>query len=81
VKEAMACNTPVVSTNVGNVFELLNDINGSFVAKSNDVEALADLTYQAITNNEIYDSRSVLIEKKLDIDSVATQLIKLYKTL
>ena len=81
VKEAMACNTPVVSTDVGNVLELLDGVNGSFVAKSNASEELADLAYSALSNEEIHDSRGALIEKKLDIESVAKQLIKLYKLL
>lgn len=35
VKEAMACETPVVSTNVGNVREMLANVNGSFVGGDN----------------------------------------------
>jgi len=81
VKEAMACNIPVVSTDVGNVSLLLKGISGSFVAESNNTELLAELAYQAITNNALYNSRSTLIDKNLDINSVATQLLKLYKSL
>jgi glycosyltransferase involved in cell wall biosynthesis len=81
VKEAMACNTPVVTTDVGNVSALLEGVNGSFVAKSNSSEELADLAYTALSNKEISESRTALIEQKLDIESVAKQLINLYKSL
>lgn len=79
VKEAMACNIPIVSTNVGNVSELLEGVNGSFVSKSTDPEELAELVYRSLTFNGKINSRDKLIEKKLDIDSVAENIISIYK--
>ena len=34
IKECMACNIPVVSTPVGNVSDMLSDVEGSFVAST-----------------------------------------------
>ncbi len=81
VKEAMACNVQVVSTNVGNVSELLEGVNGSFVSKSTDPEELAELAYRALTFTGEINSRDKLIEKKLDIDSVAENIILIYKNI
>ena len=35
VKGALACNCPVVSTDVGDVSELVNKIEGSYISNSN----------------------------------------------
>lgn len=81
VKEAMACNIPVVSTDVGNVQELLNGVNGSYIAKSNKAEDLADFVVQALNNKNPLNSRDVLIQKQLDIESVAKKIISIYNKL
>jgi len=79
VKEAMACNTPVVSTNVGNVEELLKGVNGSFVSTTKDPEELAELAYKALTCKKPINSREKLMDKKLDIESVAKNILSIYK--
>lgn len=79
VKEAMACNIPVVSTDVGNVKEMLSGVEGSYVASTDNAEELADLVYKALNNKNNINSREVLIQKKLDIESVAKNIITIYK--
>lgn len=78
VKEAMACNTSVVSTNVGNVKELLENVKGSFVSSSNDPKELARLAEIALNSKE-QNGREKIIQLELDIDSVAKKLIDIYK--
>lgn len=79
VKEALACNTPVVSTNVGNVSELLSGAIGSYVAKTKNPDELAALAYKVLTNSEPINSRKILIEKELDIESVAKKIVSIYE--
>lgn len=77
VKESMACNTPVVSTNVGNVNELLDGVNESYVSRTNDPEELARLVHIALNSREFF-GRKKIIELKLDIESVAKKLKEVY---
>jgi len=79
VKEAMACNTPVVATDVGNVKELLLDVERSYVSDSKDAEELAKLVHKSLTCQNPFNSREKLIEKKLDIESVAKNIVSIYK--
>jgi teichuronic acid biosynthesis glycosyltransferase TuaC len=81
VKEAMACNTPVVSTKVGNVSILLEGLTGSFVSLSDSPDELADLSYVALKKQERGEGRTAIFEKELDMDSVAKQLLSIYKLL
>ena len=80
VKEAMACNIPVVSTSVGNVSELLESVNGSYVSDSFSSEVLAKLAYKVILNNDISNSRKQLIKMELDMNSVAEKIHTIYKS-
>lgn len=77
IKEAMACNIPVVSTNVGNVQDLLDGVNGSFVSKSNDIKELAELIIKSFETIN-YNSRDMLFLNKLDMQSVAIKLNSIY---
>ncbi|RXP61852.1 glycosyltransferase [Lutibacter sp. HS1-25] len=76
VKESMACNTPVVSTNVGNVAELLKNVNGSYVSKTNDPKELAKLVDCAL--KEKNNGLEKLLQQELDINSVANKLKNIY---
>ena len=42
IKEALACNIPIVSTNVGDVKERLETIDGCFVIDDYDAKNLAE---------------------------------------
>jgi glycosyltransferase involved in cell wall biosynthesis len=80
VKECMACNIPVVSTPVGNVKDLFINCNSCFVSDTFDVKEITQLVLQALTINYI-NSRSNIIDLKLDIDNVALNIYELYKTI
>ena len=78
VKECMACNTPIVSTNVGNVKSLLEEVKGGFVANSFSEKELAYLIKKAIKVKNP-NVRERLFQLELDIQSVAIKLNNIYK--
>lgn len=78
VKECMACNTAIVSTPVGNIEDLIGDINGCYISNSFDSKDLAELVIKSLNHKKI-TSRDMLIKKKLDMKSVAVKLLDIYK--
>lgn len=82
VKEAMACNLPVISTNVGDVSFLLENVRNSAVAQTMNAEELAYLAYQALTNQiEGINGRDKILQMKLDDKSIAQKIYKTYSLL
>lgn len=80
VKEAMACNLPIVTTPVGDVSILLNQVYNSFVAQKGTVQELFKLSSR-IEYTRRSNGRQKLIELSLDADSVALKLKNLYNSL
>lgn len=78
VKEAMGCNCPVVSTEVGDVKWLLQDVNGSYIAKADPMDLAQKLSY-ALAGKHKTNGRDRLLELHLDSVSVANQLVDIYK--
>ena len=78
VKECLSCNVPVVSTDVGNVRDIMGDIPGCYISDSLDSLALAGCVMKALETNEI-DGRKAIIDKGLDMKSVASKLMTVYQ--
>ena len=78
VKEALACNVPVVSVDVGDVRERIEGIEGCFVAAPTP-EDLADKLGRAITRSEPIAGRDRMVE--LSLERVAARLRGIYASL
>lgn len=78
IKEAMACNLPIVTTDVGDVRILLNELGGTFIANTFDANEIMHLIIKALECNET-QGRIQLEKLNLDNLSVAEKLIALYK--
>ena len=76
VKEALACNRPVVSTNVGDVALLLKDVQGCFIAENEPVD-FAQKIKQALSYSQS-NGREKIKKLKMDSQSVSQLLKELY---
>ncbi len=81
VKEAMACNVPVVSTNVGDVEWLFGNEPGHFITSFDpgDVAEKIRLALKFKDEFRLTNGRLRIIELGLDSESVAQKIIILYK--
>jgi glycosyltransferase involved in cell wall biosynthesis len=78
VKECMACNTPVVSTPVGNVPDLFDGVDDCKMSETFDANELAKLTDTVLNFAKEVRTRNMIVSKGLDMDSIAERLYKLY---
>lgn len=78
VKEAMACNLPVVSTDAGDVAEMIKGVEGCFLA-GYDVEDIADKISKAISGSGRTNGRSRMMALGLDSGSKATEIMRIYR--
>lgn len=78
IKEAMSCNIPIVSTNVGDVKYITEGVNGCYICQSNPI-ALAEGLKNALGLENRTNGRKKIIEMKLDSESVARRIISVYE--
>ncbi len=77
VKEALACEIPVVSTNVGDTQEVLADVPYCAVCLE-EPEALAKRVLEARGHRAI-GGREQLLRKNLSLEQVAEQILRVYE--
>ncbi len=78
VKEAMACNIPVVATKVVDIEYLFENTEGYYYTDS-DADKLAEKINYVLNNDIKPNGRQRIIDLKLDSESVANKLIQLYQ--
>jgi teichuronic acid biosynthesis glycosyltransferase TuaC len=81
IKEAMACNRPIVSSDVGDVNWLLQGVSGCFIVNSNAKDVGEGIISALQFSNQIgqTNGRDKLIQLALDSESIADKLIEIYK--
>lgn len=82
IKEAMACNCPIVTTDVGDVRERLKGLDGCYILDEKEMQSadkLAILIEKAILHNKRTDGHNRIIEDQLAIQQVAKRIIKCYE--
>lgn len=81
IKEAMACNTPIVATRVGDIEKLIKDLDGCYLVE-NTPKSISTAIQQAISyaKDSIHThGRKRLKELKLTAESIADKIIELYE--
>ena len=83
VKEAMACNCPVVTTEVGDVKNILGDTEGCYITgyEEDDVANKIMLAINYRNKHHFTEGRKHLVQKGLDSNSVAARLKDIYKNI
>ena len=77
IKEALACGCPIVSVDVGDVKEMTKGIDGCYIAERN-ARSIAENLTKAFAFGKRTKGRSVIIEKGLTNDIIASKLIRVY---
>lgn len=79
VKECMCCNTPVVSTPVGNVEEMIGDIPGAYVTEGFSVNDLAEACDKVLRSKQSFEGRELFLAKGYGMATVAEKIKKIYE--
>lgn len=81
IKEAMACNCPIVSTNVGDICDIFGSTKGCYIC-SYDPEDVAEKIKTALEfarTNGRTNGLQRIIELQLDNDNIAKRVLEVYK--
>lgn len=78
VKEAMACNLPVVATKVGDIEYLFRNTEGYYYTDP-DPDKLAEKISFILSSNLIPNGRQRIMELELDSISIANKIIEIYE--
>lgn len=76
ILEAMACNTPVIGSDVGGIPELL--ANSGYLIPPSDSSAISR-ALQDVAENETSDGGRSFIKKKFAPDAIANEVIEVYQ--
>lgn len=77
LKEAMACNCPIIATDVADIKHLLGDLEGHYIC-SFDPKDVAEKVEEALAFNGRTKGRERIIELGLTNDLVAKKLLEIY---
>ena len=81
VKEAMACNLPVVTVNCGDVTERLNGVSNSYVITHYSATELATALLQIHHKGQRSDGREQLLAQQIDNVAVIQKIKNIYNRL
>jgi len=80
--EAMACQIPVISTNVGGIPEVNTHGETGFMCNVGDIQAMADHAIELLSNDELHHkfcSNALARAREFDIDQILPQYESYYE--
>jgi len=78
IKEAMACNVPIVSTDVGDTKEIMENTEGCFICER-DPEDIALKIKMALDYGRRTEGRERIVELGLELQQITRKIINIYK--
>lgn len=81
IKEAMACNCRIVTTDCGDTPWLMEHVDGGFLCVPNTPEVVAENIKKALAFRGQSNGREVILELGLTTEQVAQKILKLYNDL
>jgi len=79
IKEAMACNCPIVSTDVGDVRNVISGTEGCFISGPGS-STIADSIRRALSFGRRTEGRARITELGLDAATIAQRIIGIYRS-
>ena len=79
VKEAMACNCPIVSVDVGDVKEVIDSVENCYLAPY-DAKDIAEKLRIVLADGRRTNGRDKILKMGLDSESVAKKIVEIYKS-
>lgn len=79
IKEAMSCNCPIVTTNVGDVTERLENLEGCYVVNSREPKELAEAIRKSLAFGKRTEGRKRIIADQLEISQIAKRIKQIYE--
>jgi len=76
IREALACNLPVVSVDVGDVSEWIGDVDGCVLCRDDKTETITDALQHVLSRSDRFDGREVA--KRTDVRVVAARINSVY---
>lgn len=80
IKEAMACGTPIVSVDVGDVKDVMDGVDGCYITTYDEID-IASHIMTALSFQGKTDGPQKIIEKGLSNDIIAKQVLEIYERL
>ena len=81
IKEAMACNCPIVSTDVGDVQWITDGVDGTYVVPTGDIPALTEGIRKALAWGKRTNGRDRILQYGLTTAEIAKKIISVYDSL
>ena len=76
VKEALACNCPIISTDVGDVKNLIQDVQNCYISSYNPEDIKTKINQVFIKNKRTNGERTI---KNFKLENIAYKVIDVYK--
>ena len=81
IKEAIACDIPVVSTNVGDVRKIISGLNNCYILSENPSPLAIAKTIKECVKNSLTPGGIEIIKKEYSLNSTASSIINIYSSL